>query len=969
MPVSARLRAANLSRLALALLLAPTFALAGGPKYVAGVSFFNPGVVGQPVHWSGGRVDYYVDQGPLNSALSNQQATAMVDAAAALWSAVPTAAVALTDMGPLNEDVSGANIAASNGQITQPADITPAATNYPLAIIYDSDGSVIDAIFGSGASQPTSCQNNGVWVGMDNLNPDATIAHAFIILNGLCATNASLQQMMSFELERAFGRILGLDYAQVNPGAKQNGETGGMMGWPVMQPLSGNCSQSGGVCIPNPAVLRFDDIAALNRIYPVTAANLSSFPAKQLTAANTVSIQGTVSFSAGLGMQGVNVVARPLDANGNPLYQYAVTFVSGGYFNGNHGNPITGWTDTSGNRFDMWGSNDASLQGYFDLSGMPLPPGATSANYQLTFEAINPLYILTDSVGPYLDGQPTPSGTLAAVSVPGMAAGSAQTITVIAAGSAEGGYQGAIGTQAAPRLMPASGLWCGRLSQVGQSDWFIFPVRGGRTFTVVTQALDESGAPTESKAMPAIGVWDAFDPVGATAIGAGPGMNGLATGETWLRVSSSGDDQVRIAIADQRGDGRPDYAYNGWVLYADTVSPQRLPASGGPIVIRGMGFRLADTVLVGGQPALVTSISPNEITAIAPAVQAGVSGSVDVEVDDLPIFYAAAIVSGGVSYDAGAGDSLTLLTAPMNTVPMGVPMPFTVTALGPNLNPAGGVTVLYTVTSGTATLACGLSTCPVVATGDGRATMSVTATSSSSSVVTASLTNGASLQAHFSGGTPPVLASLTPQLSLAAGATVTWPVQALVLNSGAPVSGQSVAWQTTGSGISALGGAAALTNSSGIAGKTLTVGPLAEGQQVTSTACLNGTSQCVTFTAFGSRPEYALLKAVSGATQSLAVKGSASQITLRLLDMDGNPMAGGTVVLYQALYAWAPPCAPHGRCAQAELLATQAATATSALDGAVTFTPATLPGVATNLLGLAASGNTATVNIAIEQHP
>ena len=34
-----------------------------------------------------------------------------------------------------------------------------------------------------------------------------------------------------------------------------------------------------------------------------------------------------------------------------------------------------------------------------------------------------------------------------------------------------------------------------------------------------------------------------------------------------------------------------------------------------------------------------------------------------------------------------------------------------------------------------------------------------------------------------------------------------------------------------------------------------------------------------------------------------------------------------------------------------------------------TFTPASLPGVATNTLGLAASGNTATLNIAIEQHP
>jgi hypothetical protein len=64
-----------------------------------------------------------------------------------------------------------------------------------------------------------------------------------------------------------------------------------------------------------------------------------------------------------------------------------------------------------------------------------------------------------------------------------------------------------------------------------------------------------------------------------------------------------------------------------------------------------------------------------------------------------------------------------------------------------------------------------------------------------------------------------------------------------------------------------------------------------------------------------------------------------------------------------------PPCPSSGRCAQAERLATQAATASSALDGTVTFVPATLSGVATNLLGVASSGNTATVNIAIEQHP
>jgi len=967
--VSVRRRSSVPPPLALALLLmSPLTAFSGGPKYVAGVSFFNPGDLGQPIHWSGGQVNYYVDQGPLNASVSNQQATAMVDAAAALWSAVPTAAVTLTHKGPLNEDVSGANIAATNGVITQPADVTPSATSYPLGIIFDADGSVINALFGTGASSPTSCQDNGVWLWLDNLNPDATIAHGIILLNGLCATNASLLQMMSYEIERAFGRILNLDYAQVNPGALQNRESGGTGGWPVMQPLSGVCGPSGGACIPNPAELRYDDIAALNRIYPITAANLVSFPAKQLTAANTVSIQGTIAFRNDYGMQGVNVVARPLDANGNPLYQYTVTFVSGGYFGGNHGNPVTGFTGSDGNPFSEWGSNDPTLQGYFDLSGIPLPPGVTTANYQLTFEAINPLYILTDSVGPYADGQVAPSGTLPPITVAAMSAGGAQTLTINVPDSAAGAYQDAIGAQSSPRLLPASGLWCGRISQVGQADWFTFPVRGNRIFTVVTQALDQTGAPTDSKAMPAIGIWDAFDPIGAPAVGAAPGMNGLATGETWLRVATAGDDVVRIGVADQRGDGRPDYPYNGWVLYADTVQPQRLPASGGPIVIHGMGFRLADTVLVGGQPALVTGISPNEITAIAPPAASGVTGSVDVEVDDQPVFYAAAILPGGISYDSGTGDALTLFTAPSNTVPIGVPIPFTVTALGPDLAPAAGVTILYTVTSGNATLACGKPACSVSATADGRATMNITAAGSSWSIVTAALTNGSSLQAQFSGGTPPVLASLTPQLSLAAGATITWTVQALALKAGLPVSGQSVSWQTTASGITAQGGNT-VTNASGIATQTLTAGPLTEGQTATINACLNGTTQCVAFTAYGARPEYATLHAVSDTNQSLSVQSTPSQITLRLLDMDGNPMAGGAVNLYQALYAWAPPCAPHGVCPPAPLLATQSATAASALDGTVTFIPATLPGVASNLQALAASGNTSTVSITIEQHP
>ena len=255
-----------------------------------------------------------------------------------------------------------------------------------------------------------------------------------------------------------------------------------------------------------------------------------------------------------------------------------------------------------------------------------------------------------------------------------MIAGMAQTLTVNVADSATGDYQEAISTEATPRMLPPSGLWCGRLGQVSQ-DWFNFPVRGKRTFTVVTEALDETGQPSNAKAMPVLGIWDAFAAPGTAPVGTAPGLNGNSTGETWLQVSSNGDDLVRLGIADMRGDGRPDYAYNGWVLYADTVEPPRLPASGGPIVIRGMGFHMIDMVLVGGRPAQVTSISPNEITAIAPAAETGVTGSVDVEVYDSPAYYAIAIISGGISYDSGTGDALTLVTAPSNTVPVGVRFP------------------------------------------------------------------------------------------------------------------------------------------------------------------------------------------------------------------------------------------------------------------------------------------------------
>jgi hypothetical protein len=247
--------------------------------------------------------------------------------------------------------------------------------------------------------------------------------------------------------------------------------------------------------------------------------------------------------------------------------------------------------------------------------------------------------------------------------------------------------------------------------------------------------------------------------------------------------------------------------------------------------------------------------------------------------------------------------------------------------------------------------------------------MTITAVDGTWSIVTASLTNGSSIQAQFAGGAAPTLAALTPRLSLAAGATFTWTVQALVLANGKAAAGQSVSWQTGAAGLFAENSAAIVTDRSGIATQQIVAGPLSAGQVATINACVNGTSQCVTFSAIGARPELASLTPVSGTNQSVSIAATPSQVVLRLLDTDGNPMAGGTVAFYQALYAWAPPCAAHGLCPTSNLLATQVSMASSALDGTVAFSPASLPGVATTLQGLAASGNTSSVAITIEQHP
>ena len=151
----------------------------------------------------------------------------------------------------------------------------------------------------------------------------------------------------------------------------------------------------------------------------------AAFPGKQITAANTVSIQGTISFRTGAGMQGVNVVARPLDANGNPLYQYTVTSVSGAYFSGNHGNPVTGLNDSNGNPLTMWGSNDPTLAGL--LRSQRHSSAARHDAPPTTRSPSSPSIRFTSSLNrsaPTSTARRRPPALMPVLSVPNMSAGS-----------------------------------------------------------------------------------------------------------------------------------------------------------------------------------------------------------------------------------------------------------------------------------------------------------------------------------------------------------------------------------------------------------------------------------------------------------------------------------------------------------------------------------------------------------------
>ena len=825
------------------ILLFTVMSHAGGPKLVAGTVYFDPSTAGQPLIWPQGTITYFTDQGDLSPILPNASANSFVASAFSPWTSVSTAAVAATSGGQLAEDVSGANVIVNaDGSISMPADIQPTATGTPVGIVYDYDGSVTDALMGSGAGASTQCFSNAVFGGNDNYGAFATYQHALIVINGQCALQSSQITDVEYRLVRVIGSVLGLGWSQVNPNVitTPHPTSDDYAGFPVMHFSDPpNCVPIT-LCYPNPSQLAMDDAASLSRLYPVTPQNQSTFPGKQIFSTATARIHGSVWFTDPHGnrtqaMQGINVVARWIDPNtGLPSRRYAAASVSGSLFTGNAGNPITGFDDALGDQLAEWGSTSQTLEGFFDLSGL-YPPN-TSAQYQLSVEALNPTW--SAGVGPYSPGPVMPSGSPTPIVVT-VAPGNDFEQDILMVNSAQPVPQPQ-STWSNPATVPRGGDWVGSLSGYGDVEYLNLAAQANRTLSVAVTALDETGNSSQFKVQPVIGMWAASDPQGTPppAFTTSP-FNQVVPGMTRLDAQVAISSNFLVGISDIRGDGRPDYRYHAHILYADSVSPARIGVNGGVVTVQGTGFAPGLNAAIGSSTATQFAVSGSQMSLAAPAHGDGLQ---NITIAD-PVSGASSVMTGVLTYGAAATDNIILLGNGLNPptpVSSQATNPVTVRVLAADgVTPVSGATIAWSATNGVQLSACGgTSSCSVTSDQSGDAVTSLTPSAVGVATITATLAPASYGSSKSVSATLNAIQSIsdigvsTPYLWIAQGATVSVPLTARVLSNGAPQNAKVNFTVVNGAG--ALSAASAQTSSSGYATVTLTVTQIAALVQVSA---------------------------------------------------------------------------------------------------------------------------------------
>lgn len=208
---------------------------AGGPLSVCGAAK-------TPVKYPGaGTVNLNYDQGNLGTR-AKAQADAIITNAVALWTNVSTATVTIGRGADLGVDVTAANYTTFLSTFND--GINP--------VIYDTDGSIIDAVFGANAKNSTLGFAGSAFSGST-----CTYLEGRAVVSGFLTTISDTT--MGVTMAHEIGHLIGMDHTQLN--ATQGIASSGNR--PLMYPTASR----------NTVTLHEDDIAAVTALYPDTNVN------------------------------------------------------------------------------------------------------------------------------------------------------------------------------------------------------------------------------------------------------------------------------------------------------------------------------------------------------------------------------------------------------------------------------------------------------------------------------------------------------------------------------------------------------------------------------------------------------------------------------------------------------------------------------------------------------------------------
>ncbi len=301
---------------------------AGGPLYTMN---------GKAVRFKSDTVKYHLDRGPFGI-FTNKQARDLANASFKTWEDVATSAVAFNHQpgDTLPVDVNGTNW-------QQYTSLTGVKVDGINPIVFDSDGAITDALFGSGASADV--------IGFafsEDVNNDGFLDEGEAFMNGKLAdgtANSFTYEEWKSTFVHEFGHFLGLDHTQIN------GEFVTVATKTIYIPTMYPTSTVNDVPLGD---LNPDDIAAISELYPGPT-----------FASTTGKIFGSVKRANNSVVRGANVIA--ISAGADSLMNQISTVTD--YYEKNTG----------------------------DYTVVGLAPGS----YYIRIEPIDPEFTGGSSVGPY----------------------------------------------------------------------------------------------------------------------------------------------------------------------------------------------------------------------------------------------------------------------------------------------------------------------------------------------------------------------------------------------------------------------------------------------------------------------------------------------------------------------------------------------------------------------------------------